>query len=208
MPLSLEHIQTLFATRGCARYGREPVSQLEHALQCASFAEAAGQPSALVAACLLHDFGHLVYGGENTIDGVDDFHEFVALPFLRPLFADAVIEPIRLHVEAKRYLCATEHDYWDRLSGESRRSLELQGGAFSNEEAEKFLVKPFASQAVLVRRWDDAAKIPRGQFPSLEHFIPALESCCLVAVPPMNASPAAAQAALKSHGGRGCEIPV
>jgi predicted HD phosphohydrolase len=109
--------------------------------------------------------------------GIDDRHEYVALPFLRDLFGPKVLQPIRLHVDAKRYLCArgdgtvTGAEYWAALSIDSRRSLELQGGIFSEPEAESFRAQPFAADSVRVRLWDDRAKLARAKTPPLSHYI-------------------------------------
>ena len=109
------------------------MTQLEHALQSATLAEAAGADAALITAALLHDLGHLLndQGETPTARGIDDVHQYFALPFLRPLFDDDVLEPIRLHVDAKRYLCATRPGYHDALSADSKRSLALQGGVYT-----------------------------------------------------------------------------
>lgn len=179
MSYSLTDLFNLLSTKGCAQYGQEAVSQLEHALQCATLAETANQSDEMIAACLLHDFGHLVHnlGEDAALRGLDDRHEYRALPFLQDLFGPAVTEPIRLHVEAKRYLCAVDSAYWESLSPASRRSLELQGGIFSPEAAEAFIQQPHAKEAVQLRIWDDRAKIPNLQTHALSHFIPLLESC-------------------------------
>ncbi len=108
MALTLDDIEPLFAAKGDRMYAGEPVTQLQHALQSAQLAEQSGADAALVVAALLHDLGHMVndQGETPTLRGIDDRHEYVALPFLRGLFDDAVLQPIRLHVDAKRYLCA------------------------------------------------------------------------------------------------------
>jgi phosphonate degradation associated HDIG domain protein len=172
MSLSVKQIVGLFEQRGGERYGQEAVSQREHALQCAALAEAAGSRAELSAAALMHDLGHLVHdlGDDPNEEGIDDVHQFLALPFLRPVFPDAVLEPIRLHVDAKRYLCAAEPGYWDTLSFASKRSLELQGGVYTAEEATSFIGQAHAFDAVNLRRWDDAAKIPGRATPDLAHF--------------------------------------
>src|SRR6478609_9756053 len=123
--LSLDDIRLLFARHGAEQYSGEPVTQLEHALQTAHLAEQSGADDALVTACLLHDLGHLLnrQGETPTLRGIDDTHQYFALPFLRGLLPDAVLDPIRLHVDAKRYLCAANTDYHERLSDDSRRSL-------------------------------------------------------------------------------------
>src|ERR1700693_3295728 len=172
MALTIADICALFEAKGSRMYSGEPVTQLEHALQSAALAESAGADAALVTAALLHDLGHLLndQGETPTARGVDDVHQYVALPFLRPLFGDAVLEPIRLHVDAKRYLCATRPGYRDALSEDSKRSLALQGGTFSAADAAEFIARPGAERAVELRLWDDAAKLAGQRTPALAHF--------------------------------------
>jgi phosphonate degradation associated HDIG domain protein len=178
MALSLSDICILFARKGGRAYDGEPVTQLEHALQTAMRAEEAGGSPALVAAALLHDLGHLLndQGETPTLRGVDDLHQFAALPFLRGLFDDSVLAPIKLHVDAKRYLCATRDGYYEALSADSKRSLALQGGIFTPGEAAAFIAQPHATDAVSVRLWDDLAKVAGAPTPPLAHFVVALES--------------------------------
>ena len=175
----VDEILSLFETKGNRAYEGEGVSQLEHALQSAHRAEQAGASPELICAALLHDVGHLINdkGETPTLRGVDDLHQYMALPFLRPAFPEAVLAPIRLHVDAKRYLCATRPDYYAALSEDSKRSLKLQGGVFSPQEAERFIRQPFAADAVNVRLWDDAAKIPGAATPDLAHFEGVLRQC-------------------------------
>ena len=176
--MSLSDICVLFARKGGRAYEGEGVTQLEHALQTAAQAEAAGSPPALVAAALLHDLGHLLndQGETPTLRGVDDVHQFAALPFLRALYGDDVLGPIRMHVDAKRYLCATRADYYAALSADSKRSLVLQGGVYSGDEASRFIGQPHAEDAVKIRLWDDLAKVAGAVTPPLAHFVPALEA--------------------------------
>jgi phosphonate degradation associated HDIG domain protein len=178
MALRIPDICALFEAKGGRMYAGEPVTQLEHALQSATLAEATGADAETVTAALLHDLGHLLndQGETPTARGVDDVHQYFALPFLRPLFGDAVLEPIRLHVDAKRYLCATRPDYYDALSADSKRSLALQGGVFSPQDAAAFIAGPWAERAVELRLWDDAAKSPNLATPPLAHFVLAMES--------------------------------
>jgi phosphonate degradation associated HDIG domain protein len=158
--ISVEEIVSLYERKGAAWYGGEPVSQLDHALQCAAHAEREGASAELVAASFLHDIGHLL--APHT-----EIHQYLALPFLRPSFGDAVLEPIRLHVDAKRYLCFAEKGYWDDLSDASKHSLEVQGGAFDAKHAHDFLKRPFARDAVKLRLWDDLSKVPGAPGPTL-----------------------------------------
>lgn len=170
---TLTSIFNLYHQRGQSQYGGEAVSQLEHALQCATLAEQAGASPELVTACLFHDLGHLVHhlGEDVAVRGIDDRHEYRAMPVLETLFAPAVTVPIELHVAAKRYLCAVDQDYWASLSPTSKRSLELQGGTFSEAEATAFIQQPHAQDAVQLRRWDDLAKQPGLATPDLDHYL-------------------------------------
>ncbi|MEL6381700.1 MAG: phosphonate degradation HD-domain oxygenase [Cyanobacteria bacterium J06626_18] len=177
----LPSLLSLYRQRGQAQYGGEAVSQIEHALQCATLAEQAGESAALIVACLFHDLGHLVHHlGEDVAQrGIDDRHEYRAIPFLETHFPTAVTTPIRLHVAAKRYLCAVDDDYWASLSPASKLSLELQGGIFPEPAAAAFIQQPYAKDAVKLRRWDDLAKISGQETPDLEHFQPFLQATCL-----------------------------
>ena len=159
--------------QGHHQYGSEVVSQLDHALQCATLAEAHGTKE-LVTACLLHDLGHLY---PPATLGIDDRHEYRSLSVLKLLFPPAVTEPIRLHVEAKRYLCAVDPHYWSTLSPASQQSLIRQGGIFSAEAAAVFIAQPYAQDAVKLRIWDDQAKVPNLPTPNLAHFMPLVQSC-------------------------------
>ena len=178
MSLSISDICMLFARKGGREYDGEGVTQLEHALQTATQAEREGAPPALVSAALLHDLGHMLndLGDTPTLRGLDDRHQYAALPFLRGSFDDAVLEPIRLHVEAKRYLCATRPEYYAALSADSKRSLVLQGGTYGQEAAAAFAAQPGAVRAIALRRWDDAAKIAGVVTPPLEHFAGLMEA--------------------------------
>ena len=156
-------ILRLFRERGHSQYGGEAVSQEEHALQAAFFAEQSNAAPSLIAAALIHDIGHLLHAlpDDAPEQGIDDRHEVLAGRWLAKRFGPDVVEPVEMHVAAKRYLCATEPGYMQRLSPPSILSLELQGGPMSADEAEAFRSHPFCAAAVALRRWDDAAKIPQ-----------------------------------------------
>lgn len=172
-----EEVLRLFEERGDSAYGGEAVSQREHALQAAHFARQAGAPPALVVSALLHDVGHLLHDlPDDAPDlGVDDRHEELAARWLAERFGPDVAEPARLHVEAKRYLCAVEPGYHEALSEPSRISLRLQGGPMSPEEAERFLASPHAEAAVTLRRCDESAKVPGLVVPGVEDYLPWIE---------------------------------
>lgn len=181
MALSIEDIERLFAERGGEQYSGEAVTQLEHALQSADLAERDDAGDEMVTAALLHDLGHLLhdFGDTPTLHGVDDVHQFRALPFLRGTFGPGVLDPIRLHVDAKRYLCATREGYFAALSEDSKRSLALQGGVFDTAHAKAFIAQPGAAAAVQLRLWDDAAKLADAPTPPLAHFLERARRCAL-----------------------------
>ncbi|ROZ62413.1 phosphonate degradation HD-domain oxygenase [Ramlibacter sp. WS9] len=183
MALTFRDIEELFAERGGEQYAGEPVTQLQHALQCAQLAEAENAGDELVTAALLHDLGHLLHdlGETPSLRGVDDVHQYRALPFLRGLFGDSVIDAIKLHVDAKRYLCATRPGYFAALSDDSKRSLGLQGGIFNEGQAEAFIAQRGAADAVRVRIWDDQAKAAGLATPSLAHYLERARRCALAA---------------------------
>jgi phosphonate degradation associated HDIG domain protein len=175
--LSLDDIRTLFEQHGNLAYSGEPVTQLEHALQSGALAEEERASDELVAAAFLHDVGHLLnrQGETPTARGVDDLHQYFALPFLRAVLPQAVLEPIRLHVDAKRCLCAVDETYFGLLSADSVRSLALQGGIYSPDEAQAFLQKPYSEDALRLRRWDDRAKEANRSTPDIEHYLRVVE---------------------------------
>jgi [1-hydroxy-2-(trimethylamino)ethyl]phosphonate dioxygenase len=177
----LEKIVRLFDATGDSRYGGEAVSQREHALQAAMFAQERASPPALIAAALLHDVGHLLHSlPEDAPDhGIDDLHEELGARWLEKFFGADVVEPVRLHVLTKRYLCAVDPAYRAKLSEPSLQSLALQGGPLNAEEARALEQHPHFHAAVQVRRWDEQAKVPALDTPPLEHFLPVLEQCLL-----------------------------
>ena len=181
MSLTLADIEQLFAQKGGEQYTGEPVTQLEHALQTAQQAENEGADDALVTAALLHDLGHLLHnlGETPTARGIDDVHQYRAIPFLRGLFPDEVLGAISQHVDAKRYLCATHAEYFGNLSSDSKRSLQLQGGVFDAHEAEAFIAQTGAVDAVRLRIWDDLAKTAGLETPPLSHFLSRARRCAL-----------------------------
>ena len=148
-------ILPLFETTGGDPYG-ERITQTAHALQAAALAEADGAAPTLVAAALLHDVGHLL--AKQTAD--DDHHQDIGAGLILKLFGPEIAEPVRLHVAAKRYLCATEPGYFATLSPASVASLALQGGPFTGDVAAAFTAHAHARDALRLRRWDDLAKVP------------------------------------------------
>jgi phosphonate degradation associated HDIG domain protein len=156
----VDEILLAFAERGGDQYG-ERVSQLEHAVQCAELAEAAGASEALTAAALLHDYGHFFEGRGDAAEaeGRDAKHEAHGAKLLSQWFPPEVTGPVALHVAAKRYLCAAEPGYFEGLSDASKLSLALQGGPFTTAQRMRFERSRFAEDTVKLRRWDDAAKV-------------------------------------------------
>jgi gamma-butyrobetaine dioxygenase len=174
----IDEIFRVFDEYGAEQYLGEQVSMTEHMLQSAHAAEQDGAPALLVAAALLHDYGHFIHGlPEDSADhGVDTQHEEVAYRFLAEHFGVDIAEPIRMHVAAKRYLCAVEPTYLAELSPASVHSLELQGGPYTSEEIAEFEASPHADTAVRLRRYDDVGKVQGLATPDLEHYRPVLAS--------------------------------
>jgi phosphonate degradation associated HDIG domain protein len=177
MPALIDSILQRFERYGGSAYVGEPVTLAEHMLQAADAAEKDGAEDDLVVAALLHDFGHLLHHlPENVAEqGIDTRHEDLGFHFLSQYFGDAVVQPIHLHVAAKRYLCAVDPAYLSQLSDASSLSLQLQGGPFTPEEADAFARLPHAEAAVRLRVYDDEAKIVGAVTPDLAHFRPVLE---------------------------------
>jgi phosphonate degradation associated HDIG domain protein len=171
----VDEIFQTFAECGADAYGEE-VTQLDHALQCAWLAQADGASEALIAAALLHDYGHFFEGRGEAAEreGRDARHEVHGARRLKRWFGPEVTGPIALHVAAKRYLCGAEPGYQDTLSLASIRSLALQGGPFSPAECRRFEARRFAGDAIRLRRWDDAGKAPGRVTPGLQDYRPLL----------------------------------
>jgi phosphonate degradation associated HDIG domain protein len=178
----VDDIMGLFARRGAAAYHGEAVSQTEHALQAAELAERAAAPDHLVVAALLHDVGHLLDGQDEDLAdrGLDGRHEEAGCCWLAEHFGPEVTEPVRLHVTAKRYLCAVDTAYLAGLSSSSRLSLALQGGPMDAEERANFESNPLHHEAIRLRHWDDTAKVPGLIVPGLEHYRERLEAAVRV----------------------------
>jgi phosphonate degradation associated HDIG domain protein len=172
----IDRLEALFVRRGAEAYLGEAVTVAEHMLQCAALAQAEGAPDALVAAALLHDVGHLTGpGGEyEPGDTHDRRHEQAGADALEG-FPPVVVESVRLHVAAKRYLCATDATYQGRLSRASQHSLSLQGGAMDPAEVAAFEQALFGREAVRVRLWDDGGKATGLRSPAFSDFRPLLE---------------------------------
>ncbi|MEU6235467.1 TauD/TfdA family dioxygenase [Kitasatospora sp. NPDC047058] len=178
---ALDAIAGLFAGEGAGEYLGEEVTMAEHMLQAGAAAEAAGAPAHLVAAALLHDVGHFfdehgqgALHGRDLMQGQDNRHSDSGADWLAQWFGPEVTEPVRLHVAAKRYLCAVEPGYREQLSEASEYTLQVQGGPMDGRQAAAFAALPGAADAVAVRRWDERAKAAGAATPGFEHFRPLL----------------------------------
>jgi len=172
----LDDLERLFAGEGAEEYLGEKVTMAQHMLQAGACAEESGAPDHLVAAALLHDIGHFhgVLRGTDLMNGQDNRHSDTGADYLAQWFGSDVTEPVRMHVAAKRYLCAVDPAYVDELSEASVFTLQVQGGPMSAEEVVNFEASPAHSDGVAVRRWDDEAKDPDRPTPSFAHFRPVL----------------------------------
>ncbi len=174
----VDHIEDVFMRRGAESYLGEPVTMAQHMLQTAQCAEQAGADNGQIVAALLHDIGH--YKNEipetSLAKGIDNFHEEAGANFLEDYFPISVVEPIRQHVAAKRYLCAVRSDYFERLSPASVHTLNLQGGPMTDKEIREFEKNHYLNQCINLRYWDDEAKDPNRKNPPFSYYKPLLES--------------------------------
>jgi predicted HD phosphohydrolase len=180
MTAMAERLLAALARSAARRYGREIVSELEHALQCADLARDAAADEEVQLACLLHDVGRYAIDQSLVADTLETTrvgpgargHHDLGADLLAPWLPERVVWCVRMHADAKRYLCATEPEYLDRLSPASRHTLGLQGGVMSPDEAAKFAEHRWARDAVALRRWDDQAKVVGKRTWSLDDWAP------------------------------------
>ena len=140
-------------------YIGEDLTMSEHMIQTAMLAEENECSDDLICSCLLHDYGHFVINDPNRLvsDDIDGRHEAIGANYLNNFFHLKIIEPILLHVDAKKYL-ARDEKYFNSLSEASKISLKLQGGIMSDEEAKKFEQNKNYENAIKLRRFDEGAK--------------------------------------------------
>lgn len=171
-------LQDIFERRGDEEYLGEPVSMAEHMLQAAHFAEKAGERDVVVVAALLHDIGHFVseFGTFSMTDEFDRHHEDAGAEVLKAFFPSLVIDCVRHHVAAKRYLCATRPEYFQRLSEASVHSLNLQGGPMSQEEVAEFERNPNLGDIIKVRHYDEAGKQAGLRTRSFSDYVPMIQA--------------------------------
>ena len=152
-------------------YVGEKVTMTEHMVQTAMLAEQNHSSKSLICACLLHDYGHFIIEDPDYLvsKSIDGKHEDVAFSFLKNYFKPEVFEPIKLHVQAKRYLCRNK-SYWNTLSEASKVSLELQGGIMRDDETKKFVSLKFHNDAILLRKYDDEGKMPNIKMKKIEDY--------------------------------------
>lgn len=174
----VNHIEDVFRRRGSESYLGEQVTMAQHMLQTAQCAELAGVNDSQIVAALLHDIGH--YKNEipetSLAKGIDNFHEEAGANFLEDYFPISVVEPIRQHVAAKRYLCAVKSDYLKRLSPASVLTLNLQGGPMNKEEIEEFEKNDYLDQCIQLRFWDEESKDLEREHPPFIYYRPLIES--------------------------------
>ena len=167
----------IFERRGGEEYLGEPVTMAQHMLQGATLAERAGAPEVVIVAALLHDIGHFTseFGTYHPDDGEDRHHEDAGAEVLAPFFPTLVTDCVRYHVAAKRYLCATKPDYFNRLSAASVHTLGLQGGPMNASEVAEFQRNPNLEQIIQVRYLDEAGKHADMETPPFAHFAPMVQ---------------------------------
>lgn len=167
----------IFDRRGDEEYLGEPVTMAEHMLQGATIAETNGQDEIIIVSALLHDIGHFTseFGTFTMEDTEDRHHEEAGARVLEEFFPSVVTDCVRFHVAAKRYLCATKPEYFNRLSEASIHSLNLQGGPMSAEEVAEFEKNPNLKEIIAVRYLDEAGKRADMATPDFWHFAPMVQ---------------------------------
>jgi phosphonate degradation associated HDIG domain protein len=176
----IDLIGDIFERRGAEAYAGEALTVAEHMLQTAALAQADGAADTLVAAALLHDIGHFTgeFGEYTPADTEDKHHDDAGATVLEGFFPPSVTACVRLHVAAKRYLCATDAAYYDKLSDASKHSLKLQGGPMTDREAAAFRRLAYSDDAIRLRRWDDSGKVTGLRTMRFAQFRPVLERVC------------------------------
>jgi len=170
-------IGSIFEKRGDEEYLGEPVTMGQHMLQGATMAEQSREPDEIIIGTLLHDIGHFTseFGTFSMEDTEDRYHEDAGAAVLEQFFPKIITDCCRHHVAAKRYLCATDPEYFQKLSTASIHSLNLQGGPMSEAELKDFEKNPNLKKILKVRLYDDAGKIPDMITPSFWHFAPLVQ---------------------------------
>jgi phosphonate degradation associated HDIG domain protein len=164
----------IYERRGTDDYIGEPVSQIEHMSQCAELAEEAGHDREVILAAFFHDIGHIceAYDEGQDMDGYGHIsHEKVGADFLRVRgFSEKVAALVEGHVQAKRFLCARNPDYFAKLSPASVKTLEFQGGPMTEAEAVRFEASPWYRLSIQMRAWDELGKEENRPLPPLERY--------------------------------------
>ena len=170
-------IGDIFKRCGDEEYLGEPVTMAEHMLQGATLAEQNGQPEIIIVSALLHDVGHFTseFGMFSMDDTKDKYHEDAGAEVLKDYFPSVVTDCVRYHVAAKRYLCATQPSYLDRLSEASIHSLKLQGGPMNEGEVCEFEKNPNLKEIIAVRFLDEAGKQEDMKTPTFAYFAPMVQ---------------------------------
>ena len=173
----VDFIGSIFEKRGDEEYLGEPVTMGQHMLQGATMAEKSREPDEIIIGTLLHDIGHFTneFGTFSMEDTEDRYHEDAGAAVLEQFFPKVITDCCRHHVAAKRYLCATDPEYFQKLSTASIHSLNLQGGPMSEAELKDFEKNPNLKKILKVRLYDDAGKIPDMITPSFWHFAPLVQ---------------------------------
>lgn len=178
---ALGEVKALFDSAKAEEYLGEDITLVEHMIACAELAKKEKAPSWLVVAALLHDIGHILVPDAATAQdsGIDLHHDKVGAEWIARRFTNNIVQAVRLHVDAKKYLVAKDERYFNRLSEASKKTLAIQGGIFTQKEAEDFIGLPYAREAVQLRMWDDLGKIRGTIKSSISDYAEEIEECAL-----------------------------
>ncbi len=158
-------------------YIGEKITMSEHMIQSAMLAEKAKSKDAFICSCLLHDYGHFIIEDRDELvkNNEDGNHESIGFEYLKNFFKEQVVEPIKYHVLAKRYL-ARNKKYYNHLSDASRISLKLQGGILNKKESNQFEKIPYFKSAIKLRKFDELAKKTNIKIKSINDYKDLLNS--------------------------------
>lgn len=169
-PTTVDELLVIMAS-GAGVYDEPDVDGLAHALQCGAIlrAEHAGDPQ-LVAAGLVHDIADIAYPRDHRD------HAQRGAVLVEPLLGARVARLVGAHVDAKRYLIATDPSYRARLSPRSIETLVGQGDALDHTARAQLAADPDLDAILELRRADERAKDPAARPPALQTWRGLLEA--------------------------------
>ena len=127
--------------------------------------------------CIRDSYGHFIIEDPYALvkNNTDGEHEIIGYEYLKNFFNKDIVEPIKYHVLAKRYL-ARNKKYFNFLSEASKIRLKLQGGILNDVECKEFKKKKYFKNSILVRKFDEDAKKINIEMKSIDSYKSLLKS--------------------------------